>query len=337
MRIGLMGFGRIGRNIFRILDEMEDGAEVVAISDIANHESLEYLLQYDTIMGRLNHRVRLKEGYLYSRGRQIKMLSGRDAGDVTWGHWDVDVVIEARGLAPTRLEAQVHLKTGAKRIISCVPTLGGGDYQVVMGRNDEGLTSEHKIIDSAPVQTQCSALSLDILDKAFGIEHVFLSTVHAYTNDQSLADVPSKDLRRSRAARENIIPLDLKLSKNLELLFPHLEGKIKDLALKVPVPNGSMVDLVVSTKREVSVTAVNEVMRSAIEAKYPNYMEFIDEPIVSSDVQLSTFSNSFDSLATMCLGDRLVKTVSWFDDGTGTAHRVVNLLDKLGESEGGLL
>jgi len=330
-----MGFGRIGRNIFRILHNRDD-VEVVAISDIADHKGLEYLLRYDTIMGRFPEEVSVKDGNLYVCGKQIKMLSGREPGDVNWGELGVDVVVEATARYRSREEVSRHLEAGAKRVILCVPPLDEPDITVVMGVNDEKLTAEHKIISNASITAHCAAPILQILDRAFGLERVYFTTIHAYTNDQRLADVPAADLRRSRAATENIIPTETNSGQVVMDLLPQLAGKVEGMALKVPVPNGSLVDMVSYTTEPVTADAVNEVVRTAVASKYSDYVEYVTDPIVSSDVKHSPYSCTYDALATLTLGDRMVKTLSWYDNGWGYAHRVVDLAKRLGSIEGGV-
>lgn len=334
IRIGLMGFGRIGRNLFRILYNRED-IQVVAISDIADHKGLEYLLKYDTIMGRFPAEVSVKDGHLYTYGRQVKMLSGREPGDVNWGELGVDVVIEATARYRSRAELQKHLEAGAKRVILCTPPTDEPDITVVMGVNDKELTSQHRIISSASVTANCAAPIIQILDEAFGAERLFFTTVHAYTNDQRLADVPSDDLRRGRAASENIVPTDTNAGRVIEHLLPRLKGKVSALALKVPVPNGSLVDMTMFTQKPVTVTAVNEVLRTGISSRFSKYVEYVEDPIVSSDVKHSTYSSTFDALATTVLGENMLKVIAWYDNGWGYSHRVIDLIKTI-EQQGGL-
>lgn len=327
-KVGLMGFGRIGRNLFRILYKRDD-VQVTVISDIANHKGLEYLLKYDTILGRFPDAVSIADGGLFTYGRRVTMLSGREPGDVKWGELGVDVVVEATARYRSRAEVTKHLDAGAKRVILCVPPTDAPDITVVMGVNDEQLKPEHRIISNASITAHCAAPIISIINDAFGIERMFFTTVHAYTNDQRLADVPAGDLRRSRAASENIIPTDTNAGRVLEQLMPHLKGKITGLALNVPVLNGSLVDMTLFTRAAVTKVAVNEVVRTGIAAKYAKYVEYAEDPIVSSDVKLSPYSSTFDSLATTTLADHMVKTIAWYDNGWGYAHRVVDLIERL--------
>ena len=335
IRIGLMGFGRIGRNIFRILHQRDD-IQVVAISDIAPHQSLEYLLRYDTIMGRFPDPISIKDGHLYTRGRQTRMYSGRDPGDVNWNEEQVDVVIEATSRSRSRAEAAKHLECGAKRVVLCAPPSDAPDKTVVYGLNHHELTPDHRIVSNSSITSHCAGLIMKILDEAFGIERFFFTSIHAYTNEQRLADVPAKELRRSRAAHENIIPTETRSSLVFEELFPHLTGKISGIALNVPVSNGSLVDMVTFTRKPVTVTAVNEVIRTAAGASYQNLIEYVTDPIVSSDVIRSPYSSTFDSLGTLTLGENLVKTIAWFDNGWGYAHRVLDLITHMATLDGEL-
>ena len=325
LRVGLAGFGRIGRNLFRILYKSDD-IHIVAISDPADHEALEYLLRFDTIIGRFPDEVSIEDGYLYVDGRQIPMWSVEEPGQVPWGELGVDVVVEATAQNRTREQIEVDLDAGAKRVILRAPPKEPPDITVVMGVNDDHLRAEHRIVSNASCTAHCAAPVAKILLQAFGIEKAFLSTVHAYTNQQRLADVPSKDPRRGRAAAENIIPQETNAPAMVMGLIPELEGKICGRAMNVPVPDGSCVDLVCWHEKPVTVTAINEVMRTAAAASWQGILYYEDEPIVSSDILLSPYSSTFDSLATMVLRDRVSKTISWYDNGWGYAHRVVDLM-----------
>jgi len=325
LKVGLAGFGRIGRNLFRILYRSDD-IEIAAISDIADHGALEYLIRFDTIFGPFPEELSIKEGNLYVRGRQIPMYSGRSPGDVPWGELGVDVVVEATGKNRTREELQGHLDAGAKWVIVCAPPKDPLDATVVIGVNDGQLRPQDRIVSNASCTAHCAAPIVKILHEAFGIERAFLSTVHAYTNQQRLADVPSKDPRRGRAAAENIIPQETNSAKMVMKLLPELAGRISGEAMNVPVPNGSCIDLVCWHQKPVTVTAINEVVRTAVSANWQGIVHYEDDPIVSSDIIRSPYSGTFDSLATMVLGERVSKTIAWYDNGWGYAHRVVDLM-----------
>lgn len=334
IRVGLMGIGRVGRNLFRILYKSRD-IEIVAIDEIADHAAIEYLIRYDTILGPFPDELSLRDGSLYVAGRRIPMLSFGDPGEAPWGDYGVDVVVEAAGRQRTRREIEGHLEGGARRVILCAPPKDPPDITVVMGVNDDDLRVEHRIVSNASCTAHCAAPIVKILDRAFGIERAFLSSVHAYTNEQRLADVPSDDPRRGRAAAENIIPQDTNAAKMVGELLPELAGKITAGALNVPVANGSVVDLVCWHREAVTEAAINEVVRTAVSSDWEDIVHYSDEPIVSSDVVHSSYSSTFDSLGTMTLGDRVSKTLSWFDNGWGYAHRVVDLIRRLAEVEEG--
>jgi glyceraldehyde 3-phosphate dehydrogenase len=329
--IGLMGFGRIGRNLFRILYQSED-IKLAAISDIADHKALEYLLRFDTILGPFPDEVSIQENNLYVVGRQIPMLSEKEPGDVPWGDLGVDIVIEATAQHRSREEFEKHLKQGAKRVILCVPQKTPPDITVVMGVNDNQLKPEHRIVSNASCTAHCAAPVVKILLEAFGIRRAFLSTVHAYTNQQRLADVPSEDKRRGRAAAENIIPQETNAAQVVIGLIPELAGRLTGASMNVPVPNGSVVDLVCWHEKPVTQVAINEVIRTAAaSAKWRGILNYEDDPIVSSDIIRSTYSSTFDSQATMVQKENVSKTLAWYDNGWGYTHRVVDLIRKFVE------
>ena len=326
--IGLMGFGRIGRNLFRILYQSQD-MRLRAISDVADHKALEYLLRFDTILGQFPDEVSIKEGNLYVAGRQVPMLSEAEPGDVPWGDLGVDVVIEATARKWSRAQLEKHFQRGAKRVILCAPPQDPPDITIVMGVNDDLLSSEHRIVSNGSCTAHCAAPIVKILHEAFGIRRSFLSTVHAYTNQQRLADVPAEDKRRGRAAAENIIPQQTDAAMMVLSLIPEIEGRISGGSMNVPVPNGSVVDLVCWHEKPVTTTAVNEVVRTAASTdRWHEIINYEDDPIVSSDIIRSPYSATFDSLATMVMGDHVSKTLAWYDNGWGYAHRVVDLINR---------
>ncbi len=331
--IGLMGFGRIGRNLFRILYQSET-IRLAAISDIADHKALEYLLRFDTILGPFPDEVSVKEDHLYVAGRQIPMLSEKEPGDVPWGDLGVDIVIEATARKWSREKLEQHLARGAKRVILCAPPQEPPDITVVMGVNDDQLKPDHRIVSNGSCTAHCAAPIVKVLQQAFGIKRAFLSTVHAYTNQQRLADVPSEDKRRGRAAAENIIPQETDAALMVSKLIPEMAGRISGGSMNVPVPNGSVVDLVCWHEKPVTKVAINEVVRTAASTdKWRDIIEYEDEPIVSSDIIRSPYSTTFDSLASMVMDDQVSKTLSWYDNGWGYAHRVVDLINRFSEME----
>lgn len=333
VNIGLMGFGRIGRNLFRILYQSED-IKLTAISDIADHKALEYLLRFDTILGQFPDEVSIREGNLYVAGRQIPMLAAPEPGDVPWGDLGVDVVIEATARKWSRGQLEKHLECGAKRVILCAPPQDPPDITVVMGVNDDRLEPNHRIVSNGSCTAHCAAPIVKVLHEAFGIRRSFLSTVHAYTNQQRLADVPAEDKRRGRAAAENIIPQQTDAAVMVSTLIPEIEGRISGGSMNVPVPNGSVVDLVCWHEKPVTSTAINEVVRTAASTdKWHDIIDYEDEPVVSSDIIRSPYSATFDSLATMVMGDHVSKTLAWYDNGWGYAHRVVDLINRFSAME----
>jgi len=332
IRIGIMGFGRIGRNIFRILHTRED-IQVVAIADIVEPEALEYLLRFDTVHGRFPDPIAAKGDSLYVKGQQIRLIQGKQPGDVPWKDFGADIVVEASTKYKTKAFLQKHIEKGAKRVILTLPADDEIDAVIVRGVNDDQLKSHHRVISASSITTNCAALILKILDHAFGIEKAFITTVHAYTNAQRLADVPNTDLRQSRAAAENIIPTTTWVPEAISKVLPQMTGKIDCMAMNVPVSDGSLVDVVSHTKDPVTVEAVNEVVKSAAGSQYKDIVAYMDEPIVSSDVIADSHSAIFDSLATQVIGRHLVKTIAWYDNGWGYAHRIVELIQQLASFE----
>ena len=332
-RVGLAGFGRIGRNLFRILHRRDD-IQIVAISDPADHAALEYLIRFDTIFGRFPDELSIKEGNLYVLGRQIPMLSQAHPGAVTWGDVGVEIVVEASGRPRTRHELELYLERGAERVILCAPPQDPPDLTVVLGVNDDKLRAEHRIVSNGSCTAHSAGPIVKLLHAAFGIERAFLTTVHAYSNQQRLADVPAEDPRRGRAAAENIIPQQTNAADMLMELMPELQGRITGSAFNVPVPNGSVVDLVCWHEKSVTETAINEVIRTASLSRWQEEIVFYeDDPIVSSDIIRTSYSSVFDSQATMVLGDKVSKTLAWYDNGWGYAHRVVDLIRRFGEMD----
>jgi glyceraldehyde 3-phosphate dehydrogenase len=330
VRVGFNGFGRLGRNIFRVIYGRDD-IEVRAIADLAEPESVAYLLNFDSIHGKFQEEVTTAGGFLFAKGRRIPVISGKETkpGDVRWRDHDVDIVIEASGRFRTRKELEKHLEAGARRVILTVPPRDALDRIVVFGLNDGTLDKSCKIVSNASCTSNCLGIMVKILDEAFGIEKASMTTVHAYTNDARLADVPHEEIRRSRAAAENIIPSHTHAPTLIQELMPKLQGKISGLAMNVPVPDGSVIDLTTVLSRPVSVPEVNEVFRSAARSRLEGILEYTEQPIVSSDVIGNPHSAIFDSLLTKVLGGKLVKTVAWYDNGWGYANRVVDLIGRL--------
>ena len=330
IRVAINGFGRIGRSVFRIVSR-DPGIDMVAINDIADAKTLAYLLKYDTVMGRFPGPSRLEGDVLYAGIQDVKLISVPDLDHLKWGDLGVDVLVESTGRYRKRAELEKHLAAGAKRVILTVPAKDDIDATVVLGVNDSTLRPEHRMVSNASCTTNCLAPIVKILHDAFGIEKGIMTTVHAYTNDQRLADVPHSDLRRSRAAAENIIPTTTGAARAVGKVLPELAGKLDGMAMRVPVPDGSTVDLITVMRRPVTVEQVNEVVRSAAASSLKGIVEYCDEPIVSSDVIGNPHSSVFDSLATQVLGGNFLKTVAWYDNEWGYACRVAELIRRLAE------
>ncbi|MBI9037163.1 MAG: type I glyceraldehyde-3-phosphate dehydrogenase [Bacteroidales bacterium] len=329
MNVAINGFGRIGRSVFRILNARDD-IKVVAINDLFDNKVLEYLLKYDTIMKGFGQYVHLEGDYLITPHEKVKMLSIKNPLELPWKELGVDVVVEATGIFRTREKLTPHLEAGAKRVVLTVPAKDEIDFTIVIGVNDEGLKPEHKIISNASCTTNCLAPMAKVLNDSFGIIEGLMTTTHAYTNDQRLADVPHKDWRRGRAAAENIIPTTTGAATAVGKVIPELKGKLDGMASRVPVPDGSIVDLVVEVAQDVTVDEVNAAVRIASKTpKLKNILFYSDEKIVSSDIVGNSYSSIYDAEFTAVLGKRLIKTLNWYDNEWGYSNRVVDLILKL--------
>ncbi len=328
-RVAINGYGRIGRAAFRLLSQRDD-IEVVAINDITPNETLAYLTRFDTVYGRYPGVVTLKGDTLAAGTQTVRMLEQKDPTKLPWAELEVDVVVEATGKFRKREECAWHLQAGAKRVILTVPAKDDVDAMIVVGVNDQLLKPEHRIVSNASCTTNCLAPVAKVMNDAFGIVKGVITTVHAYTNDQRLADVPHKDLRRSRAANENIIPTTTGAARAVGKVLPELKGKLDGVAMRVPVPDGSTVDLVAELSKPVTVAALNAAMKEAAsKAPLKGIMEYCEEPIVSSDIIQDAHSAIFDSLCTRVLGGKLVKVIAWYDNEWGYSCRVVDLIGKL--------
>jgi glyceraldehyde 3-phosphate dehydrogenase len=327
-RVAINGFGRIGRSVFRILSQRQD-IQVVAVNDLFDNDVLAYLLKYDTVHDTFTGQIELDGSKMVVDGSPIEMLAVRDPGQLPWGQLGVDIVVESTGMFRHRETLLPHLAAGAKRVLLTVPPKDELDAMVVMGVNDHVITPEMQLVSNASCTTNCLAPLVKILDDSFGFEHGLMSTVHAYTNDQRLADVPHKDFRRSRAAAENIIPTTTGAARAVGKVLPHLNGKLDGLAIRVPVPDGSVVDLVARLSRSVSIQDVHDAVRSAASGPMMRVVEYCDRPVVSSDIVGNPHSSIFDPPFTRLLGDRTVRVLAWYDNEWGYSNRVVDLLDRL--------
>ena len=326
MRVAINGFGRIGRAVFRIAESLPD-TEIVAINDLFDNEALRYLLNYDTVMGRFPGKVSIENSEMVTSRTRARMLQERDPAQLPWKELEIDAVVESTGVFRSKAQVSMHLEAGAKRALLTVPAKDEIDYTVVMGVNEEGLAPEHQIVSNASCTTNCLAPIAKVLHDAFGIREGIINTVHAYTNDQSLADVPHSDWRRSRAAAENIIPTSTGAAKAVGEVLPELNGRLDGIASRVPVPDGSVVDLFAELEQEVTVEQVNEAVRSAANSeRMRNVLEYTEEPVVSSDIIGNPHSSIFDASFTQVGGGRYLKALSWYDNEWGYSQRVCDVL-----------
>jgi len=331
IRIGINGFGRIGRLVYRAGYGREE-FEFVAVNDITDANTLGHLLKYDSNHGRFPGTVEVKEGALVVNGEELKVLAERDPKDLPWKDLGVDVVVESTGLFRKPEQVQMHLDAGARKVVLTVPSKGGDlDAMVVLGVNDEDLEGDVNTVSNASCTTNCVAPMAKILHDSFGIEQGLMTTIHAYTNDQKILDLPHSDLRRARAAAANIIPTTTGAAKAVGKILPELDGRLDGMAIRVPVPDGSVTDLVVRTEKDASVETVNEAFRAAAEGPMKGIVEYCEEPIVSGDIIGNPHSLIFDSLATMAIGGKMVKTVGWYDNEWGYSNRVVDTVGRIAD------
>ena len=329
MRVAINGFGRIGRSVFRILNSIKD-IDVVSINDIADNDAMAYLLKYDTVMGPFKDAVEINGDLLTTSHNTVKMLAEREPVNLPWNDLGVDIVIESTGIFRTKEQLNDHLSAGAKKVILTVPSKDEIDYTLVIGVNDEGLSNDHKIISNASCTTNCLAPMAKILNDSFGIEYGVINTIHAYTNDQRLADVPHSDWRRSRAAAENIIPTTTGAARAVGKVLPELNGKLDGIAMRVPVPDGSVVDSVFRLNKNVTVDDINESVKNASQEKsMKDVLEYSTLPVVSTDIIGNPHSSIFDAPFTKVIEGNLVKTVNWYDNEWGYSNRIVDLVSIL--------
>ncbi|MCS0637348.1 type I glyceraldehyde-3-phosphate dehydrogenase [Streptomyces sp. LP05-1] len=324
IRVGINGFGRIGRNYFRALLEQGADIEIVAVNDLGDTATTAHLLKYDTILGRLKAEVTHTEDTITVDGHTIKVLSERDPADIPWGELGVDIVIESTGIFTKKADAEKHIAGGAKKVLISAPAKDE-DITIVMGVNQEKYDADqHHVISNASCTTNCVAPMAKVLDENFGIVKGLMTTVHAYTNDQRILDFPHKDLRRARAAAENIIPTSTGAAKATALVLPQLKGKLDGIAMRVPVPTGSVTDLVVELDREVTRDEINTAFQKAAEGQLKGILDYTEDPLVSSDIVNWPASCTFDSSLTMAQGKQ-VKIVGWYDNEWGYSNRLVDL------------
>jgi glyceraldehyde 3-phosphate dehydrogenase len=328
IQVGINGFGRIGRSVFRIISDRDD-MEVVAINDLFDNEQLAYLLKYDTVMGIFDKEVTAETDAMTVDDHRVVMTEHRDPANIPWKDLGAQFVIESTGVFRHREPLEKHMAAGAEKVILTVPAKEEIDATIVIGVNDDELKPEHRIVSNASCTTNCLAPIAKILDETFGIEEGFITTVHAYTNDQRLADVPHKDFRRSRAAGENIIPTTTGAAVAVGKVLPQLKGKLDGLAMRVPVPDGSIVDLAVRLGKKVSRDEINAAVRETAAGPMKAVVEYSEAPLVSSDIIGNTHSSIFDALSTSSEEDGYARIVSWYDNEWGYSNRVVDLIGML--------
>lgn len=328
MKVAINGFGRIGRSVFRILNAADD-IEVVAINDLFDNDVLAYLLKYDTVMKGFGQDVKIEGDMMITPKENVKMLAIRDPKELPWKSLGIDVVVEATGIFRTRESLEPHLQAGAKRVILTVPSKDEIDATIVIGVNDDELKPEHKIVSNASCTTNCLAPMAKVLNDNFGIIEGLMTTTHAYTNDQRLADVPHKDWRRGRAAAENIIPTTTGAAKAVGMVIPELKGKLDGMAQRVPVPDGSIVDLVIEVEKDVTVADIHAAVRSAANSEsMKDVLLYADDILVSSDIVGNSYSSIYDPEFTRVIDGKIVKTLNWYDNEWGYSQRVVDLIRK---------
>ena len=327
MKIGINGFGRIGRMVFRIAMKTSN-IEVVGINDLTDAKTLAHLLKYDSVQGKFDGTIEAKENAIVVNGKEIPITAIKSPEELPWGKYGVDVVIEATGVFRKKEQCLGHVKAGAKKVILTVPSKDEIDNTIVLGVNDDSLKDSDVVVSNASCTTNCLAPMVKVLNDNFGVVKGLMTTIHAYTNDQSLLDFPHADLRRARAAAVSMIPTTTGAAKAVGKVIPELNGKLNGMAIRVPTPDGSVTDFVVELKKEATAEEINAAMKKAAEGPLKGILEYCDEPIVSCDIVGNPSSCIFDALATISSGN-LVKVIGWYDNEWGYSSRVIELAEKL--------
>ncbi|WP_461613248.1 type I glyceraldehyde-3-phosphate dehydrogenase [Clostridium sp. Marseille-QA1073] len=326
IKVGINGFGRIGRNVFKVLiKKYGSELEVVAINDLTNPKTLAHLLKYDALYGKFDGTVEAKENSIVVNGKEIRIFAEREPKNIPWGISGVDIVIESTGLFTDATKAKAHIEAGAKKVLISAPAKNE-DITVVLGVNEEEYdSSKHSIISNASCTTNCLAPFAKVLDKEFGIVKGLMTTVHSYTNDQKILDAPHSDLRRARAAAESMIPTTTGAAKAVSLVLPQLKGKLNGMAVRVPTPTVSMTDLVCELEKTATAEEINAAFKNAAEGELKGVLEYSEEPLVSIDYRGNEHSSIVDGLSTMVIEGNLVKVVSWYDNEWGYSNRLADL------------
>jgi glyceraldehyde 3-phosphate dehydrogenase len=330
VKIAINGFGRIGRLVFRIAQQRDD-IKVVQVNDITDAKTLAHLLKYDSVHGVYQGEVKAEGDSMIVDGQTIKISAERDPANLPWGELGVDVVVESTGVFRSREQVAKHIKAGAKKAVLTVPAKDEIDATIVLGVNDGDLKPEHQIVSNASCTTNCLAPIAKILNDKFGLKRGFMTTIHAFTNDQMVLDLPHSDLRRARAAAVSIIPTTTGAAKAVGKVIPDLNGKLDGFAMRVPTPDGSVVDLVAELDKDVTVEEINAAVKEAAEGEMKGVLQYTEDPIVSIDIVGNSYSSVFDALSTMVMGGsgNFVKVVSWYDNEWAYSNRVVDLVEKL--------
>lgn len=326
IRIAINGFGRIGRNVFKAMYKNPE-FEIVIINDLSNAKTLAHLLKYDSVYGRFDGSVSVEGNDFIINGKKIKVIAEKDITKLPWGQHNIDWVVESTGVHTKRSALEEHIKAGAKKVVLTAPAKEPVDAVIVMGVNEQVLKKEHKIISNASCTTNALAPLVKVLNDNFGIVRGLMTTIHAYTNDQSTLDLIHSDLRRARAAAINIIPTSTGAAKAIGEVIPEVAGKLNGIAVRVPVPTGSLVDLVVDLKKETTVELINNAFKSAANTKMKGYLEYTEDPIVSTDIIGNPASCIFDALSTMIIDKTQVKVLGWYDNEWGYSHRIVDIIN----------
>ncbi len=328
IKVAINGFGRIGRLIFKVLQNDPD-MEVVALNDLTDSKTLAHLLKYDSVHGKYPLPVKAEGDYLYAGDLKVKVLAERDPSQLPWKELGVDAVVESTGVFRTRAQIEMHIQAGAKKVLLTVPAKDEIDNTIVLGVNDEKLRPEDKIVSNASCTTNCLAPIVKVLNDAFGVKRGLMTTVHAFTNDQRILDLPHSDLRRARAAAVSLIPTTTGAAKAVGKVIPELNGLLDGMAMRIPTADGSIVDLTAELAKNVTVEEVNAAMKAAAEGPMKGVLEYCEDPIVSVDIIDNPHSSIFDSLSTTVMDGNMVKVLSWYDNEWGYSNRAVDVLKKM--------
>ena len=331
LKVGINGFGRIGRMVMKAAIEKGDVLDIVAVNDLTDAKTLAHLFKYDSVHGIFKGDIKADGNNLVVNGKKIEVTAIKDPAALGWGDKGVDVVIESTGIFRTKAQCELHLKAGAKKVVLTVPPKDEIDNMIVLGVNNDALRKEDKIVSNASCTTNCLAPMVKVLNDSFGVEKGLMTTIHSYTNDQNILDAPHSDLRRARSAAVSMIPTTTGAAKAVGKVIPSLAGKLNGCAVRVPTQDGSLTDFVVELKKEVTVEEINAAMKKASEGELKGIMQYTEDPIVSCDIITNQYSCIFDSLSTMVIGGKLVKVLGWYDNEWGYSNRVVELALKVGE------